>query len=53
MGNLAAQELGLILIVLLVLIGLPILCYRLGQKSGYKKGKLDVYEEERRNSKNI
>lgn len=48
MGNLGAQELGLILFVLLFIVGVPILCYRLGQKSGYKKGKLDVYEEERR-----
>lgn len=31
-----------------LLIGAFVLSYKLGQRSGYRKGKLDVYEEERR-----
>ncbi len=49
MGNLGAQEL---LLILLIPIGLPVLFYYLGQRSGYKKGQLDLYkqlDEERRN----
>lgn len=44
MGSLGFQE----LFVIAIIIGLPILFYKLGQRSGYRKGKLDVYEEERR-----
>lgn len=48
MGNLAFQEL---LILLLIFLVVPIAFYSLGKRSGYKQGQLDVYkkwEEEKR-----
>ncbi len=35
-------------ILLIVLIGIPVLSYRLGWKSGYNKGKLDALENKNR-----
>lgn len=51
MGNLGAQEL---LLILILLLGLPILLYWLGRRSGYKQGQLDMYKklDEERKSKN-
>lgn len=48
MGNLGAQEL---LFILIVILGLPLFFYWLGKRSGYKQGQLDMYrkmDEERK-----
>jgi F0F1-type ATP synthase assembly protein I len=34
-----------IFIIVLVLIGIPLLFYSLGKKSGYKQGQLDMYKK--------
>lgn len=51
MGNLGAQEL---LLVLVIILGLPLFFYWLGKRSGYKQGQLDMYRkmDEERKSKN-
>lgn len=45
--GLGSSEMGFILIVL---IGIPVLCYRLGWKSGYNKGKVDALEKKINNN---
>jgi len=42
MGNLGAGEL---LGILVIILGIPVLCYSLGKRSGYKQGQLDMYKE--------
>lgn len=49
MGNLGAQEL---LLILIIIGGLPAFFYWFGRRSGYKQGQLDMYkkmDDERKN----
>lgn len=52
MGNLGAQE---VLLVLIIIVALPVFFYWLGKRSGYKQGQLDMYrkmDEERKRKTN-
>jgi hypothetical protein len=51
MGNLGAQE---VLLILIIIVAFPVFFYWLGRRSGYKQGQLDMYRkmDEERKGKN-